>query len=57
MRKDDTARKQVVVILDRELVKRIDHWAADRDLYRRHAIELLLLAALDGEDASGGARE
>ncbi len=40
-------KKQVVVHLDRDLVKRIDHIAVDWDMFRKYAIERMLTIAVD----------
>ena len=40
-------RKQVLLRLDRDVVKRVDHLAVEWELYRGEAMEILLRIALD----------
>ena len=40
-------RKQVLVRLDRDVVKRVDHLAVEWDVFRGEAMEILLRIALD----------
>ena len=35
------------VRLSKELLKRLDHWAVEEDIFRREAVERLLTQALD----------
>lgn len=43
----------VQVRLPRELVREVDHWAIDQDLYRAHAVAALLRAGLDAAAERG----
>lgn len=40
-------RKQVLLRLDRDIVKRVDHLAVEWELFRGEAMEILLRIALD----------
>ena len=45
-RTQEDDRKQVLVRLDRDIVKRTDHLAVEWDVYRGEAMEILLRIAL-----------
>lgn len=46
-------KKQVVIRLDKDLVKRIDHISVEWDKYRGEAIERLLTIAIQQLDKQG----
>lgn len=48
-----TTRIDVRSVLPRELVRRVDHWAVDRNVSRSEAITRLVDAALDKLDWEG----
>ncbi len=50
--KTEDDRVQVIVRLDRNLVKRIDHLAVDLDVFRQTLIESLLREALQHREDS-----
>ncbi len=53
----DPSKQRVLLDLDRELVRRIDHIAVDWDDYRKDAIARLLQIAVDKvEEEKQGAR-
>jgi predicted transcriptional regulator len=50
----DPGRVRVLLDLDRDLVRRIDHIAVDWDAFRKQAIERLLLRVVGEEEKEKG---
>lgn len=50
----EAAKKLVMLKLDPEVVKKVDLYAAERDIYRNRAVEELLVKAVSQGGGTGG---